>query len=72
MHKDEYFALPKANQRYWDSVDINNDDFTGPPEMKINRERSHPKRVDTFIQYYDSNSDGHVHKHEFAAKHSDL
>lgn len=72
MHKDEYFALPKANQRYWDSVDINNDDFTGPPEMKINRERSHPKRVDTYIQYFDSNSDGQVHKHEFAAKHSDL
>ena len=24
--KDEYFALPKSNQRYWDSVDLNSDE----------------------------------------------
>ena len=26
VHKDEYFGQPKSNQRYWDSVDINNDE----------------------------------------------
>ncbi len=26
VHVDEYFGLPKSNQRYWDSVDINNDE----------------------------------------------
>ena len=46
--------------------------FTGPDEMKINRDRSHPNRVDTYLKYYDDNGDGHVHKHEFDAKHSDL
>lgn len=25
VHVDEYFALPKSNQRYWDSVDLNKD-----------------------------------------------
>ena len=46
--------------------------YTGPDEMRINRDRSHPKRVDTFVNYYDNNADGVIHKHEFAAKHSDL
>jgi hypothetical protein len=46
--------------------------FTGPSEMRINRDRSHPKRVDTYINYYDSNADGAIHKHEFNAKHSEL
>ena len=40
--------------------------------MKINRDRSHPNRVDTYLKYYDDNGDGHGHKHEFDAKHSDL
>jgi hypothetical protein len=35
VHKDEYFALPKSNQRYWDSVDINNDECA--PESIRNR-----------------------------------
>ena len=26
VHKDEYFALPKSNARYWESVDINGDE----------------------------------------------
>ena len=26
VHKDVYFGLPKSNQRYWDSVDINSDE----------------------------------------------
>ena len=26
VHKDEYFGLPKSNQRYWESVDINSDE----------------------------------------------
>ncbi len=26
VHKDEYFGLPKSNQRYWESVDINGDE----------------------------------------------
>ena len=25
VKEDEYFGLPKSNQRYWDSVDINKD-----------------------------------------------
>ena len=25
VHYDEYMALPKSNQQYWDSVDINKD-----------------------------------------------
>ena len=45
---------------------------TGPDEMKINRDKSHPNRVDTYLKYYDDNADGVVHKHEFDAKHSDL
>ena len=46
--------------------------YTGPDEMKINRDRSHPNRVDTYLKYYDDNGDGQVHKHEFDAKHNDL
>ena len=40
--------------------------------MRINRDRSHPNRVDTYLKYYDANTDGAIHKHEFDAKHSDL
>ena len=40
--------------------------------MKINRDKSHPNRVDTYLKYYDDNADGVVHRHEFDAKHSDL
>ena len=69
VHYDEYMALPKSNQQYWDSVDINKDQYTNFDEMKIGRDRKHPKRADTFINYYDSNSDGHIHKAEFNAKH---
>ena len=94
VHVDEYFGLPKSNQRYWDSVDINNDEcvplllalatarailtlrcarsYTDPDEMRINRDRSHPNRVDTFLKYYDDNTDGSIHKHEFDAKHNEL
>ena len=43
--------------------------YTNFDEMKIGRDRKHPKRADTFINYYDSNSDGHIHKAEFNAKH---
>ena len=25
VHYDEYMALPKSNQQYWDNVDINKD-----------------------------------------------
>ena len=31
VHVDEYFALPKSNQRYWDSVDVNNDECASAP-----------------------------------------
>lgn len=26
VQKDEYFSLPRSNQRYWDSVDVNGDE----------------------------------------------
>ena len=46
--------------------------YTDPDEMRINRDRSHPNRVDTFLKYYDDNTDGSIHKHEFDAKHNEL
>ena len=46
--------------------------YTDPSEMRINRDRSHPNRVDTYLKYYDANTDGAIHKHEFDTKHNDL
>ena len=36
VHVDEYFALPKSNQRYWDSVDVNSDEC-GPCALRLER-----------------------------------
>ena len=43
--------------------------FTNFEEMKIGRDRKHPKRADTFINYYDGDGDSHIHKSEWGAKH---
>jgi len=72
VQKDEYFALPKSNEEYWEGADLDKDGFVTREEMRSSRDSSHPDRAETFIKYYDADKNGHISPAEFAARHADL
>ena len=59
VHKDEYFALPKSNQQYWDSVDINNDEYVADLRLRCLSRQLHFMRRQLTFCYYVTNAQLH-------------